>query len=117
MSRLRENHREELGEEAERTGHLHEPGAAFEGPPLTVAAQTFLGLRGGIARVSELTARVALEAGYPTSLLSVQDEAGRFDGSKSWQGCGGSRAKFVAGCWRAGLAGSRILYDQLGTAR
>lgn len=92
-------------------------GEEHAGPPLTVAAQTFLGLRGGIARVSQLTARVALEAGYPTSLLSVQNEAGSFQGSRNWRGCGGSRVRFVAGCWKAGLAGDRIFYDQLGSAR
>jgi phosphatidylinositol alpha-1,6-mannosyltransferase len=124
MSRSRGTHKknEELREQVERDRLLHKPRAMnrlrdVRAPPLTVAAQTFLGLRGGIARVSQLTARVALEAGYPTSLLSVQDEAGNFEGSEDWQGCGGSRVKFLAGCWKAGLAGNRIFYDQLGSAR
>jgi phosphatidyl-myo-inositol dimannoside synthase len=37
--------------------------------------------------------------------------------SSFWQGCGGSRTKFVFACGRAALRGDRILYDQLGTAR
>jgi phosphatidylinositol alpha-1,6-mannosyltransferase len=84
---------------------------------LTVAAQTFLGNRGGISRVCELTARVAVEFGYPLELLSVQNEGGHFQGSGFWRGYGGSRTKFVFGCAGAALSGHRILYDQLGTAR
>lgn len=84
---------------------------------LTIASQTFRGSRGGIARVSELTARVAIEAGYPLSLLSVQDEGGAFDRCDFWHGSGGSRVRFVASCAQAALRGDHILYDQLGTAR
>jgi phosphatidyl-myo-inositol dimannoside synthase len=84
---------------------------------LTIASQTFLGSRGGIARVCELTARVAAEGGYSPSLLSVQDEGGRFHDDDFWRGCGGSRTKFLASCWRAGLSGHRLFYDQLGSAR
>jgi phosphatidylinositol alpha-1,6-mannosyltransferase len=84
---------------------------------LTVAAQTFLGSRGGISRVCELTARVAIEMGYPVELLSVQNEGGHAEGSGLWRGYGGSRSRFVIGCARAALNGHRILYDQLGTAR
>jgi phosphatidylinositol alpha-1,6-mannosyltransferase len=84
---------------------------------LTVASQTFLGSRGGIARVCELTARVALESGYPLCLLSVQDEGGAYQDAEFWRGCNGSRAKFVVECGRAALRGDRILYDQLGTGR
>jgi phosphatidylinositol alpha-1,6-mannosyltransferase len=84
---------------------------------LTVAAQTFLGNRGGISRVCELTARVAVEGGYPLELLSVQNEGGHYQTSDFWRGYGGSRIKFVIGCARAALNGHRILYDQLGTAR
>jgi phosphatidylinositol alpha-1,6-mannosyltransferase len=84
---------------------------------LTVAAQSFLGSRGGIARLCDLTARVAFEAGYPLSLLSVQNEGGSYHDFDFWRGCGGSRFKFVIGCGRAALRGDRIFYDQLGTAR
>jgi phosphatidyl-myo-inositol dimannoside synthase len=84
---------------------------------LMIAAQTFQGSRGGIARVSELSARVAAEAGYPLSLLSVQNEGGSFEKRCLWRGCGGSRWRFVAQCWEAGCRGHRILYDQLGSAR
>ncbi len=84
---------------------------------LTIAAQTFFGARGGIARVCGLTARVAVEAGYPLELLSVQNEGGPYQGSSFWRGYGGSRSKFVFGCTRGALKGHRILYDQLGTAR
>jgi phosphatidyl-myo-inositol dimannoside synthase len=84
---------------------------------LLIAAQSFRGSNGGIARVCELTARVAGEAGYPVSLLSVQDERGSFQGSQLWRGCGGSRVRFLTRCWKAGLGGDRIMYDQLGTAR
>jgi phosphatidyl-myo-inositol dimannoside synthase len=84
---------------------------------LTIAAQTFLGSRGGIARVCELSARVAIETGFCTSLLSVEDEGTPIEGSQEWRGCGGSRVRFATHCWRQGSAGSRILYDQLGSAR
>jgi len=84
---------------------------------LTVASQSFLGSQGGIARVCELTARVAVEAGYPLSLLSVENEGGRYQQCKSWRGCGGSRGRFVIACGQAALRGSHMLYDQLGTAR
>jgi phosphatidyl-myo-inositol dimannoside synthase len=84
---------------------------------LTVASQTFLGSRGGIARVSELMARVAIEDGYPLALLSVQNEGGSYQDVDFWQGCGGSRVKFVAACGRAALRGDHVLFDQLGTAR
>jgi phosphatidylinositol alpha-1,6-mannosyltransferase len=67
--------------------------------------------------VCDLTARVVIEAGYPSSLLSVQNEGGRYENFESWQGCAGSRAKFVVACGRAAFRGDRILYDQLGTAR
>jgi len=84
---------------------------------LTIASQSFAGSSGGIARVCELSARVAAENGYPVSLLSVQNEGGRFEDCSNWRGCGSSRARFLAQCWRAGWRGDRILYDQLGTAR
>jgi len=84
---------------------------------LTVAAQTFLGTRGGISRVCDLTARVAVEAGYPVELLSVQNEGGHYQESSFWRGYGGSRARFAIGCMGAALKRHRILYDQLGTAR
>jgi phosphatidyl-myo-inositol dimannoside synthase len=84
---------------------------------LTIASQTFLGPRGGIARVCDLTARVAIDEGYPVALLSVQNEGGGYQHTGFWQGYGGSRPRFVAGCARAALRGDRILYDQLGTAR
>jgi phosphatidylinositol alpha-1,6-mannosyltransferase len=84
---------------------------------LTIASQTFLGPRGGIARVCELTARVAIDYGYPLALLSVQNEGGSYQNSEFWRGCGGSRPKFVAACARAALRGDHIFYDQLGTAR
>ena len=84
---------------------------------LTVAAQSFLGSRGGISQLCDLTARVAFEAGYPLSLLSVQSEGGSFHDYDFWQGCGGSRIKFVIACGRAALHGDHIFYDQLGTAR
>jgi phosphatidyl-myo-inositol dimannoside synthase len=84
---------------------------------LTVAVQSFLGSRGGISRLCDLTAHVALEAGYPLSLLSVENEGGSYRGYRFWQGCGGSRAKFVVACGGAMLRGDHIFYDQLGTAR
>jgi phosphatidylinositol alpha-1,6-mannosyltransferase len=84
---------------------------------LTVAAQSFLGSQGGIARVCELTARVAVEEGHPLSLLSVENEGGPFEKSGLWTGFGGSRARFVAACIRRELGGARMFYDQLGTAR
>jgi phosphatidyl-myo-inositol dimannoside synthase len=84
---------------------------------LTIASQTFLGSRGGIARVCELTARVSVEAGYPVSLLSVQNEGGRYQDSDYWRGCGGSRTRFLVACGRAALRGDHLFYDQLGTAR
>src|SRR5271170_5958769 len=87
------------------------------GEMLTIASQTFQGSRGGIARVCELTSRVAAEAGYPLSLISVQDEGGRFEGDQLWRGCSGSRVRFLARCCQAGWRGDRILYDQLGSAR
>jgi phosphatidyl-myo-inositol dimannoside synthase len=86
-------------------------------PVLTVAAQTFQGSRGGIARVCELVARVAIDADYPVSLLSVENEGGSYEGYDIWRGYGGSRARFVAACAQAALGGNRMLYDQLGTAR
>jgi phosphatidyl-myo-inositol dimannoside synthase len=82
-----------------------------------VAAQTFRGSSGGIARLCDLMARTALEEGYATSLLSVADEGGRFQGSSLWRGCGGSRLRFLRLCLQGGLSGRRIFYDQLGTAR
>ncbi len=84
---------------------------------LTVAAQSFLGSQGGIARVCELTARVALEEGYPLSLLSLESEGGPFEQSGFWAGFGGSRPRFVAACIGRALSGKRMFYDQLGTAR
>jgi phosphatidylinositol alpha-1,6-mannosyltransferase len=90
---------------------------AYEQCPLTVAAQTFQGSKGGIARVCELVARVAIDSGYSLSLMSVQDEGGPFHNSNLWKGYGGSRAKFVLACQGAALTGKRIIYDQLGTAR
>ena len=84
---------------------------------LTIAADTFQGSRGGIARVCELTARVALEVGYPTSLLSLQSEAGIFKESPCWRGSAGSRINFVLACAKAALRGDHLLYDQLGIAR
>jgi phosphatidyl-myo-inositol dimannoside synthase len=84
---------------------------------LTVASQTFFGPRGGIARVCELTARVAVESGHPLRLLSVQSEGGAYQHSHIWKGYDGSRPRFVASCMGAALRGDHILYDQLGTAR
>lgn len=84
---------------------------------LTVACQSFEGSKGGIARVCDLTARVAMEAGYPLSLRSVETEGGCFEGAKVWRGYNGSRMGFVLACMGAALRGERILYDQLGTAR
>jgi phosphatidylinositol alpha-1,6-mannosyltransferase len=84
---------------------------------LTIASQTFLGPRGGISRVCDLTARVAIETGFPLALLSVENEGGAYQHSESWKGCGGSRSKFVAACALAALRGNHIWYDQLGTAR
>jgi phosphatidylinositol alpha-1,6-mannosyltransferase len=84
---------------------------------LTVAAQSFLGSQGGIARVCELTARVAFERGYPLSLLSVESEGGKFEESGLWAGYGGSRARFAVACIGRALGGARMFYDQLGTAR
>src|ERR1700730_840788 len=107
---------EENDAERIQSGFLSRGPSARRGM-LTIAAQTFLGSRGGIARVCQLTARVAIEAGYPVSLLSVQDEGGRYQQCNFWQGCAGSRPKFVVACARAALRGDHILYDQLGTAR
>ncbi len=84
---------------------------------LAVACQSFEGSKGGIARVCELTARVAQEAGYSLSLRSVQTEGGCFEGSKVWRGYDGSRPAFVLACLSAAFKGERIFYDQLGTAR
>lgn len=84
---------------------------------LTVAAQSFLGSQGGIARVCELTARVALENGCPLSLLSVENEGGLFEKSGRWAGFNGSRLRFVAACIRDAMCGASMFYDQLGTAR
>lgn len=84
---------------------------------LAIASQSFEGSKGGIARVCELTARVAIDAGYSPSLLSVQNEGGLFQHKDFWRGYGGSRAGFVWACIMSGLKGDRILYDQLGTAR
>ena len=84
---------------------------------LTVACQSFEGSKGGIARVCELTAKVALEADYPLSLLSVQNEGGVFSEYKNWRGFDGRRSAFVWACVRAAQSGARLLYDQLGTAR
>ena len=84
---------------------------------LTIASQTFLGLRGGIARVSQLTAQVAIDAGYPVTLLSVASENESYTNYSRWQGYDGSRPRFVLGCARAAIRGDHILYDQLGTAR
>lgn len=84
---------------------------------LAIACQSFEGSKGGIARVCELTARVAIEAGYLPALLSVENEGGAFQRSDDWHGHGGNRASFVWSCLRSGLKGHRIFYDQLGTAR
>jgi phosphatidyl-myo-inositol dimannoside synthase len=84
---------------------------------LTVASQSFLGSCGGIARVSDITSRVAVDSGYSLSLVSLQNEGGGYQDSGFWQGCGGSRAKFVVVCGRGALRGDHIFYDQLGTAR
>jgi phosphatidyl-myo-inositol dimannoside synthase len=88
-----------------------------QGLGLTVAAQSFLGSRGGVSRLCDLTAHVAFESGFPLSLLSVENEGGSFHGHDFWHGCGGSRVKFVIACGRAALRGNHIFYDQLGTAR
>lgn len=87
------------------------------GDRLAVACQSLEGSKGGIARVCELTARVAFEAGYPLSLRSVETEGGSFQNAKFWRGYEGSRIAFVLGCLGPALKGERILYDQLGTAR
>jgi phosphatidyl-myo-inositol dimannoside synthase len=84
---------------------------------LTIAAQTFLGTRGGISRLCDLSARAALESGFPLELLSVQNEGGHFQSSRLWRGYYGSRALFVLGCAAAAAKGHRLFYDQLGTAR
>lgn len=84
---------------------------------LAIAAQTFLGSRGGISRLCDLSARAALESGFPLELLSVQDEAGHFQTSPIWRGFHGSRSLFVLACISAALKGHRLFYDQLGTAR
>ena len=84
---------------------------------LTIAAQSFLGSQGGIARVCDLSARVALEAGLLLSLLSVEDEGGRFARSGLWKGYRGSRTRFVLACARSSIRGDQLFYDQLGTAR
>lgn len=76
-----------------------------------------MGERGGIPRVMELSARVALEGETSLSLLSVEEEGGPFTNSGLWAGCGGARFRFVGKCLVAALQGKRILYDQLGTAR
>jgi hypothetical protein len=53
---------------------------------LTVASQSFLGSRGGIARLCDITAGVAVEAGYQLSLLSLQNEGGTYQERGFWQG-------------------------------
>jgi phosphatidyl-myo-inositol dimannoside synthase len=84
---------------------------------LVLSSQSFLGSRGGISRLCDTSARAAVDAGYPLSLLSVENEGGTFQDSDFWRGCNGSRARFVLECSRAALRGGRLFYDQLGTAR
>jgi phosphatidylinositol alpha-1,6-mannosyltransferase len=93
------------------------PRSSQPGKAVTVACQSFEGAKGGIARVCELTARVAMDVGYMPALLSVQNEGGIFRHTDHWHGHNGSRANFVWACLTAGLKRDRILYDQLGTAR
>jgi phosphatidylinositol alpha-1,6-mannosyltransferase len=82
-----------------------------------MAAQTFLGLRGGISRLCDLSARAAVDSGLPVELLSVQNEGGHFQKARFWRGYHGSRPLFVLGCVTAALKGHHLFYDQLGTAR
>lgn len=84
---------------------------------LVLASQSFLGPRGGISRLCDISARAAVDADFPLSLLSVENEGGTFQDSDFWRGCNGSRVRFVLECSRAALRGGRLFYDQLGTAR
>ena len=84
---------------------------------LTFASKTFWGPSGGIGRVSELSARVAIDEGYPVSLLSLDDKGGDFQNRPFWRGHSDSRVRFVADCVRASLSGDQMFYDQLGIAR
>ena len=84
---------------------------------LAIACQSFEGSKGEIARVCELTARAAIEAGYLPTLLSVEDEGGIFQALDTLRGHGGNRASFVWACLMSGLKGRSMFYDQLGTAR
>ena len=61
--------------------------------------------------------RVAIDVGYPLTLLSVQSEGEKYQQLDCWQGYDGSRAKFALACMWATLRGDRMVYDQLGTAR
>jgi phosphatidyl-myo-inositol dimannoside synthase len=86
-------------------------------PSITLAAQSFRGSSGGIARVCELSARALLDYGAQLSMLSVQDDSGTFQDIRGWRRCGGSRAKFALACAQATLRREHILFDQLGSAR
>jgi len=61
------------------------------------------------------TARVALEAGYPLALLSVQNEGGAYQHSDFWQGCNGPVRNLLLRVRGPAIRGDHILYDQLGT--
>src|ERR1700690_1214557 len=92
-------------------------GKAVERPKLLVAAESFSLVRGGIARVGRLLARLAADVGLEADLLALSDPEPTRDFGLPARTAAGSRADFAFRCWVNGVTRSHFIYNHVGIAR
>ncbi len=86
-------------------------------PKLLVAAESFSLVRGGIARVGRLLARLAADVGLEADLLALSDPEPTTDFGLPARTAAGGRAGFAFRCWTGGVTRSHFMYNHVGIAR
>jgi len=92
-------------------------GKTVERPKLLVAAESFSLVRGGIARVGRLLARLAADVGLEADLLALSDPEPTRDFGLPARTAAGGRAGFAFRCWTGGVTRSHFMYNHVGIAR
>jgi phosphatidyl-myo-inositol dimannoside synthase len=92
-------------------------GRAVDGRKLLVASESFSLVRGGVARVGRLVARVAAGMGLDADLLALSDPDPTKDFGLPARTAAGSRAGFAFRCWTGGVTRSHFIYNHVGIAR
>ena len=92
-------------------------GRAVDRRKLLVASESFSLVRGGIARVGRLLARLAADIGLEADLLALSDPEPTTDFGLPARTAAGGRAGFAFRCWTGGVTRSHFMYNHVGMAR